>query len=175
MIEMHEGELRPMNVNDLEQVLAWRNHPSINRYMLTQHEISEEEHRQWFVRASEAPDKHLLIFEMAGVPLGFVHFTGGVSTSSADWGFYTAVDAPKGSGRKLGKLALDYAFGQAGFHKVCGQALDNNQASIRLHLALGFKQEGVLRQQHYIGGIYHDMICFGLLRNEWPEGARGAT
>ena len=31
-------------------VLAWRNHPAVRGFMLTQHEISLDEHRQWFAR-----------------------------------------------------------------------------------------------------------------------------
>jgi len=34
-------------------------------------------------------------------------------------------------------------------------------------LRLGFQREGVLRQQHFDGQQYHDVVCFGLLANEW--------
>lgn len=162
------GLVRPMGSADVDQVLVWRNHPDIRRCMLTQHEISLDEHRHWFDRASQDSDRHLLIFEVAGLSLGFVHFRGS-AIAAADWGFYVSPDAPKGSGRKLGRAALEYAFGVVGFHKVCGQALDFNKASIRLHHALGFQREGLLRQQHYINGAYHDLVCFGLLQSEWAN------
>lgn len=168
-----DGLVRPMADTDLERVLVWRNHPDIRRCMLTQHRISPDEHRRWFERTGRDPDRHLLLFEIAETPLGFVHFTGKLSAGFADWGFYTDPKAPRGTGRKLGKAALHYAFDRVGFHKVCGQALDFNGASIRLHRALGFRQEGVLRQQYCIDNVYHDLICFGLLRSEWivqPEG-----
>lgn len=160
-------KIRQMTDVDLEQVLAWRNNVKVRRYMLTQHEISPAEHRQWFERTSLEPMRRLLIVEEDGLPLGFVHFKGVVPEGIADWGFYAAPDVPKGSGRKLGVTALDFAFGALGLHKVCGQALDFNEASIRFHRELGFRQEGVLRQQHRIDGTYHDLICFGLLRDEW--------
>ena len=38
--------IRPMNKKDLEEVLVWRNHPSIRNNMLSQHKISKEEHIQ---------------------------------------------------------------------------------------------------------------------------------
>jgi RimJ/RimL family protein N-acetyltransferase len=90
----------------------------------------------------------------------------------ADWGFYLAPDAPKGSGRELGKQALDYAFTQLGLHKVCGQALGFNKRSIAFHTALGFTEEGCLREQHFNDGKFHDVVCFGLLSHEWQARAK---
>jgi UDP-4-amino-4,6-dideoxy-N-acetyl-beta-L-altrosamine N-acetyltransferase len=52
-------------------------------------------------------------------------------------------------------------------HKLCGQALAFNERSIRFHQNLGFRREGVLRQQHFDGEQYHDVVCFGLLASEW--------
>ena len=78
-----------------------------------------------------------------------------------------APDAPKGSGRQLGRAALNHAFRQLKFHKVCGQALAYNQRSIQFHQSLGFEQEGILRDQHFDGERYHHVICFGLLSHEW--------
>lgn len=159
--------VRPMTHEDLEQVLAWRNHEEVRRYMYTQHEISLVEHTRWFERASQDSSRHLLVFESNAVPLGFINLhliaPGGV----ADWGFYAAPDAPKGTGRQLGQAAIQYAFTQAGLHKLCGQALAYNERSIKFHLSQGFQQEGVLRDQHFDGQSYHDVVCFGLLAPEW--------
>lgn len=156
-----------MNERDLAQILSWRNHPNVRRYMYTNHEISFEEHTRWFARASQDVDRHILIFEIDSTPFGFINIhligRGGV----ADWGFYTAPDAPKGTGRTLGQAVLGYVFEAAGLHKLCAQVLAFNEHSIRFHLNLGFKQEGVLCQQHFDGLQYHDVLCFGLLANEW--------
>src|SRR3712207_7768397 len=37
-------------------------------------------------------------------------------------------------------------------------------------LALGFRQEGVLREWHRHGHRHHDVNVFGLLRAEWETG-----
>lgn len=152
---------------DVERVLAWRNHPEVRRYMYTQHEITLDEHQRWFERTWQDPRKHLLIFEVEKQPLGFVSFTEIGTGGIADWGFYVAPDAPKGSGRELGRAALDHAFNGIKLHKVCGQALAFNERSIHFHQSLGFKQEGTLRDQHLDGERYHHVICFGLLSHEW--------
>lgn len=162
-----QQRLRPMNAADLEMVLVWRNHPDVRRYMYSQHEISLCEHIRWFERASSIPGRDLLIFESGSTALGFINLHQIASGGIADWGFYAAPEAPKGTGRMLGKAALDYAFAEAGLHKICGQALAYNERSIMFHKRLGFKEEGILRQQHFDNQHYHDIFCFGLLASEW--------
>ncbi|MHC6224578.1 UDP-4-amino-4,6-dideoxy-N-acetyl-beta-L-altrosamine N-acetyltransferase [Pseudomonas sp. X10] len=159
--------VRPMTADDLERVLQWRNHPDVRRYMYTQHEIALDEHRRWFENSQRNAARHLLIFERQGVPSGFVNITESTPGRIADWGFYLAPEAPRGTGRLLGQTALEFAFDDLCLHKVCGQALGFNERSVRFHLALGFTQEGVLRDQHFDGEHYHAVIHFGLLHEEW--------
>jgi len=160
-------KIRPMDHTDLELVLAWRNHPEVRRYMYTQHEITLAEHLLWFERTFQNPKKHLLIFEANHQPQGFVSFSEVGDGGVADWGFYAAPDASKGSGRQLGRAALCHAFTQLRLHKICGQALAFNERSIQFHQSLGFQQEGCLRDHHFDGVRYHHVNCFGLLRSEW--------
>ena len=159
--------LRPMTTADLGSVLELRNHADIRRYMLTQHEISPEEHASWFDRTSQMQGVELLVFEGAGSCCGFVQFKETNYRGVSDWGFYVAPAAPKGTGRILGLAALNHAFKNANSNKICGQALHWNKPSIEFHKSLGFMQEGILREQHFDGISYHDMFCFGLLKREW--------
>lgn len=161
--------VRRMNERDLPQVLSWRNHHDIRRYMYTRHEISLEEHVRWFSQASQDPERHLLIFEIDAIPLGFINIHQIARGAIADWGFYAAPDAPKGARPALGDAALRYAFKTAGLHKLCGEALAYNERSIRFHLSLGFQREGVRRQQHFDGQQYLDVVYFGLLASEWQQ------
>lgn len=164
---MPEIAIRSMTEADLATVLSWRNHPEVRRYMYTSHEIKLEEHQKWFALANDNPDIALLIYEEDGEPKGFVNFTRSRSKKVADWGFYIAPGAAKGTGRRLGHSALSHAFSCLGLHKVCGQALGFNERSISFHLSLGFMEEGRLREQHFDGEEYQDVVCFGLLEKEW--------
>jgi RimJ/RimL family protein N-acetyltransferase len=135
--------------------------------MLTQHEISLEEHRNWFALVKEDKTRQQLIVLDGADPLGFVQFNPVCQGGVADWGFYVRPDAPKGSGTKLGQTALAHAFRTLGLHKVCGQAIENNMASIAFHGKLGFAEEGRLREQQRIANQYHTLFCFGLLAKDW--------
>lgn len=154
---------------DLDMVLAWRNHPEVRRFMFSSGEIGHDTHRAWFGRASVDPDRTLLIFERKDGPAGFVSFERFGEGGIADWGFYLAPDAPRGTGRVLGHHALAYAFEDARYHKVCGRVIAFNKRSAAFHLKLGFQREGVLRDQYFDGSHYHDVICFGMLAAERPQ------
>ena len=127
------GHVREMVSDDLERVLAWRNSEHVRRFMYTKHEIGLEEHRAWFERKRIDPAWTLLIFEDADGPCGYVSFRAADTNGTAEWGFYTAPSAPKGTGSRIGIAALNYAFEILRFAKVCGQALAANENSIRFH------------------------------------------
>lgn len=160
--------LRPLQEADLSLVRQWRNHPDVRRYMYTQHEITETEHWDWFKRSHEDPRRHHMLAESKGYPFGFVSLQlEDAESHRATWGFYLAPEAARGSGQALGNAALAYAFDQLGLHKLCGEALASNQRSLAFHERLGFTRESHLRDHHFDGHTYHDVIGFGLLRSEW--------
>ena len=161
--------LRKMQQDDLELVRSWRNHPDVRCHMLTQHEISAEEHAQWFSRVQQDPQRHVVLVHEHQQPLGLAHFTPVNPHGVVDWGFYLVPQAAKGSGSKLARMALDYAFKQQGWHKVCGQVISINAASRRFHLKMGFTLEGVWREQVWIHREWLSLWCYGLLADDWKR------
>ncbi len=156
-----------MVASDLEAVRKLRNHVEVRRFMFSSHEISQKEHAFWFEGSSADEKTTLLIFELDKMFCGFVQFKETIHKKVADWGFYLSPEAPKGTGQKLGMLALTYGFQTKKFRKICGQVLHTNRKSISFHQSLGFTQEGVMRDHYFDEKNYQDLVCFGLLRNEW--------
>ena len=89
-----------------------------------------DEHLRWFERAEGNANRHLLMFEKDGTPSGFVAFHIDSTGETADWGFYAAPEAPKGTGRILGQTAVQYAFFKLKIRKLRGQTLARNYSSI---------------------------------------------
>lgn len=161
--------LREIQKEDLPQVLTWRNHPQVRQHMLTQHEISAEEHAQWFNTLQQDTQRHVVLVHEGNQALGLAHFAPVNPHGVVDWGFYLTPDAPTGSGSKLARKALEFAFKQQGWHKVCGQVISSNVASRRFHLKLGFMLEGVMREQAFIANEWLSLWCFGLLSRDWKS------
>jgi UDP-2,4-diacetamido-2,4,6-trideoxy-beta-L-altropyranose hydrolase len=137
----NQSKIRKMHESDLKMILSWRNHPKIRACMHSQHEISLNEHRNWFLNTVENSKKHLLIFENKNEALGFVSFIETSGDGDADWGFYVSPSAPKGSGKLLGHAALQYGFSTLNLKKIRGEVLQNNSVSQAFHRMLGFKLE----------------------------------
>ncbi len=132
--------LRPMREADLALVLGWRNSERVRPFMRSRHEISADEHAAWFAREDGCPDARHMVFECAGGPLGVVNFDEvDRGAGTCEWGFYIgADDAPRGSGVRMGWLALEYAFDRLAVEKVSAEVLPTNARSLDYHEKLGF-------------------------------------
>lgn len=162
------GSLRAIKSDDLELMLSWRNAPSVRVNMYTRHEISLDEHLQWWSRISSRTDQSYYMYEFQGEPSGIVAFTGiDLVNNNSSWAFYASPDAGRGTGSRMEYLALECAFGKMKLHKLCCEVLSFNKSVIKLHQKFGFTTEGILRHQHLVDGSYVDVYRLGLLADEW--------
>lgn len=162
-----DNGLRAITDADLDMLLGWRNAPQVRRFMYSTHLIREDEHRRWYESIRDDDTRHPMIFVLDGKPAGFVNIGPEQPGGIADWGFYTAPDAVKGTGHQMGIEAISHAFNVLALHKICGEALAYNTASRNFHLRLGFQQEGALVDQYFDGHDYHHVIRFGMTVDVW--------
>ena len=64
---------------------------------------------------------------------------------------------------------LGHGFDRLGLHKVTAKTHDFNDASQRVLEKLGFEREGVLHDEAFIDGAFHDFYRYGLLEDAWHE------
>ena len=159
--------IRDLTEDDLNIILEWRNHPSIRQAMINQHIISPSEHRDWFKSIQLSEKSFPLIYEENGLSVGYVIFNLIDDSNNADWGFYSAPDAPKGTGLRMAKAALDYAFHQLNIKEVFGQALIVNEISQNFHTKLRFKKENISTRNSKYNLKYKNMICYKLKSSDW--------
>ena len=63
-------------------------------------------------------------------------------------------------------LALRFAFGPMGVHRVEADTDPRNEGSVRLLERLGFQSEGRMRERWFTYGEFSDSLFFGLLRTD---------
>ncbi len=164
------GHLEPLIEADLEMILPWRNAPEVRNNMFTNHEISWQEHVDWFKRLQKDSSKKHFVWRENNIAHGVVCFMNyNVTTRSAFWGFYSAPRAPKGTGLKMEYAALEYAFDALNLHKLSCEVIAFNVAVVNMHIKVGFVKEGCFRDQHYDGKNYHDVIRLSILEEEWKQ------
>lgn len=73
----------------------------------------------------------------------------------------------KGYMREALTAVLDYGFNMMQLHRIQAETHPDNLASIGLATRLGFRFEGVHREQAFWGDRFHDLHCYSLLERDW--------
>ncbi|MFZ5519562.1 MAG: GNAT family N-acetyltransferase [Candidatus Zhuqueibacterota bacterium] len=69
----------------------------------------------------------------------------------------------KGYAKEATELWIQYGISFLNLKKIYLNTLDTNIRNIRLNEELGFKVEGILRNECYFDSVYHDILKMGLL------------
>ena len=89
---------------------------------------------------------------------------------SAYVGYYAFAPLAGGGYMREGlALALDFAFGELGLHRVEANVQPANARSLALVEHLGFAREGYSARYVKIGGRWRDHIRFAMLAEEWKK------
>jgi RimJ/RimL family protein N-acetyltransferase len=73
----------------------------------------------------------------------------------------------KGYGQEALFLLLRYAFTELMLRRVSLTVMEYNLAAIKAYERAGFQREGAHRQAIHRAGGYHDLLLYGILRDEW--------
>jgi RimJ/RimL family protein N-acetyltransferase len=166
--------LRPLSVDDVDHVMTWVNDKDVvgNLAVFAGAPITRAQELAWIERvAASAEDRVFSIFAaddgryLGQVGLHQIFRRSGLARASlivaarADWG--------KGIGSAALARALDAAFGAEGLHKVWLMVFAKNERARRTYERVGFRQEGLLREEYFHEGKWHDMVRMGMLAHEW--------
>ena len=76
-----------------------------------------------------------------------------------------------GYGRDVLRVLLDYAFRSRNLRRVHLQTLASNAPALAAYRAVGFVEEGRLREHAWVEGTYDDVVVMSVLRSEWSGGS----
>ena len=175
-IETPQVKLRLLTVDDIsERYVRWLNDPSINQFLETRHEEQSSESCHYFVdRCIESPTEHLFgIFNgiddrhIGNAKLGFInqrYLKGEISLFIGDQKFWG-----KGIGREVVHALTAFGFAQLGLMKIEAGCYEENIASLRTFLRIGYAIEGFSRSsvvsENKRCGIYR----LGIVKAEFNE------
>lgn len=63
---------------------------------------------------------------------------------------------------------FDYGFKEMNLHKIWAEVYNNNRA-LGLYKSVGFKEDGVLRDNQFCEGKYINSYLLSILEDEWQE------
>jgi len=162
--------LRPLEPQDRDRLLAWRNQPEIARWMYSDHAISAEEHARWFEGAMADVRRRYWVIEADGLPVGLANlYDLAPEHGRTSWAYYLADPSTRGQG--IGAFVeywvIEHVFGALGLNKLWCEVLIGNEAVWRLHEGFGFQREALFRQQVRKDGEPTDVVGLGLLKADW--------
>jgi RimJ/RimL family protein N-acetyltransferase len=103
--------------------------------------------------------------------IGIVNLWGG-DAKNRDYHLAIQLGRPylrQGYGREILSFFTAHAFRELGVHRISLQVAGHNHLAINCYRAVGFKEEGRLRQAVFWNGGWHDDILMGMLREDLPE------
>jgi RimJ/RimL family protein N-acetyltransferase len=176
MIKGKLVRLRPVQRADIANFLLWFNDPEVIQYLgmyLPMTEMAEQKFIEELGTSRALTDVFFVIEAINGeksIAIGSISLHG-VNSKDHNATFGIALGDKqywsKGYGTEAAGLIIRYGFEQLNLHRISSSAWSFNRRSIKMHLKVGFTEEGRRREAVYKNGVYHDEVTFGLLRQQW--------
>ena len=122
------------------EILSWRNHSSIRKWMFDNKPISLGNHISYIDSLKEKKDRVYFVVKQYGQGVGIIDFTNiDLNNLEAEIGLY-AKPMLKGVGNLLMRNILEYGFNELKLKKLVATVFENNFSAIRLYEKFNFKQ-----------------------------------
>ena len=171
-------DLCPRNSKLLKQYVRWKNHPRVRKYARNVVPRTLEDQKQRFESKVEEFKDH--------ISLDIWHkkdkkAIGNLGLNHIDWvsGWANAflyIGEPEYWGQNIAteatELLVEYAFNELNLHKLQGGAAVENVGSWSVAEKVGFKFNGIRKDEMYVEGKYFSMKNYGILKEDWIKGQR---
>lgn len=164
--------LRPLAESDVDSIMTWVNRPEIvgNLAAFSGAAMTREQELDWCKRTIAGPDRVFSVFAtdddryLGQVGVHQIHARSKVGRLGAV--IATKSEMGKGYGSAAITAVMDRAFGELGLHKLWLMVFRTNERGQRLYKRLGFVEEGILREEYFHEGAWHDMVRMSKLARE---------
>jgi RimJ/RimL family protein N-acetyltransferase len=168
--------IRAYEKSDLDAVMKWVNDEEVTDLLggeMLAYPVSSITEAKFIEGAAGSSDKQkTFVIETLAEP----RYIGSISFNVIDWRNRSA-----GLGIVIGdkslwgkgycsdamRVLMRLGFDKLNLHRLWLHVHDYNPRAIASYEKCGFKREGVLRQEHFARGKYHDTIVMGILESEY--------
>ncbi len=166
--------LRAFEPEDLETVIHWVNNEAVTRHLsdLLTYPVSRADEMKWLESVSMAnPREKVFAIETREGRL-----IGSIGLKEINW---VALKAElgimigetdcwdQGYGSEAVQEVLRIGFEKLNLNRIFLRVYENNPRAIRVYEKCGFQREGILREDHYLGGQYCNALIMGILKTEY--------
>lgn len=174
---MYVGEkvrLREYRKEDIAVRLRYINDAEVLNLLVSDipYPITQNEEEKWFESITALGDTYKFAIET----LEDNQFIGGCSINNVDWKNSVATVGifigkkdcwGKGYGTDAMRTLISFIFMEMNINKIKLTCYSFNDRAIKSYEKCGFSIEGILKQEMYKNGSYHDKIIMGILREKF--------
>jgi RimJ/RimL family protein N-acetyltransferase len=166
--------LRPLVPADVDHMMAWVNDPEIvgNFAGFAGRAFTRDEELQYIERVTKSETDRVFAIERAAdgaylgnVGLHAIHWPSRVGRLACIIG--SRAEMGKGYGSAAIRAILAHAFGELRLHKAWLMVFRTNTRALGIYRRLGFIEEGILREEYFHQGGWHDMVRMSMLDREF--------
>lgn len=172
MIKGENTYIRLMEEKDVPYKVQWVNDEEIRKTQNLDFPISKIGTMEWLhsITSNSTRKDFIICSKVDNVPIGYCGLVNiNLKNSKAEsylglgdknyWG--------RGHASEARRLILDYAFDVLDLNKVYSYVWDENEKMKHINKKVGFKIEGLLRDDIFYQGEYRDNVLMGVLKDEY--------
>lgn len=142
---MHSVLIRPINYDDTENIIKWRNSDYVRFHFIYQELFTKESHEKWMKNMVETGKVAQFIILLDGEAVGSVYLRDiDKEEKSAEYGIFIGEESArgKGVGTESARLILKYAFEEAGLEHIFLRVFADNKGAVKSYEKAGFVKNG---------------------------------
>lgn len=175
-----EARLRALGPGDVDSLVRWINDTVVTLYLsqVAAYPTSESDGYRWLEQLSGShTDRVFAIETLAGRLIGSVglHAIGWIDRKGELAVMIGERDRwNRGYGTWAVREMLRLGFETMKLQRIYLRVASNHEAAIHVYRKCGFRSEGLLRKDRYVGGGYEDTLMMSVLEDEFAAGKGGA-
>ena len=165
--------MKEIEEKDLDLLMRWRNSPEVSDFLFTDKTYTNKSQKKWFNKNKDNKENIYFVAEnLNGNKFGEARINNiDFKNKKCEIGAYIGEKTFKGKGlgKEIFKALTSFCLKELNMNKTFLKAFLFNKIAIHIYESLGFKSEGILRQEVLKKGKFEDVIVMSILRSEWKS------
>ena len=161
--------IKNIEEKDLIILMRWRNMKEVSDFLFNDMTYTLEGQKRWFDKIkSDKENIYLIVKDLNDKSFGEARITNiDLKNKKCEIGGHIGEQnfKGKGLGKEIFKILTDYCFKELRMNKVYLKVFKFNEIAIHVYKSLGFKTEGILRQDIFKKEKFEDVLVMSVLRN----------
>ena len=174
MIKGEKVYLKAIEREDLPYLIDWRNRTDFRKYFREYREINSDMQKKWY-EDKVVNDNSTIMFSIKGIEnnqllgccgLCYINWIHRYADLSLYIGWNNEYIDNKGYALEACKLLFNYAFKELNLNKIWTEIYEFDDKKKELYESMGFKVDGILRQNYFYDGKWWNSYILSLLKDD---------